>query len=783
MENPRCPEHCYSCCLNPIQHPSLDKDIHHVVALLTALCNTCGGVIFLTAPEGISYEEINFRMFKERLHQLFLTLNFPVGLLETCDLVTKDTMYWALIVANSSQKCLPNDSSLYTLKIDMQGRLLSEPTTSKTHRTAVNSEVAVSMPLEPVERVLVDANSNVPAHAHDVNLGSYVSNADTENKSPGLSGICELTWDQNKRDWRNIVTDSEQSIDKCVRSCDTWTPSLPMHITPNRYSLKYIFQSDNECCELIEKVKTTVPGFAIANRSWLSFLPPEADIDEMPTYHLCDILTVAENNDVCLWVVVSDSGEHAILTQLEYMLAVGRSIKHQIVNEIQGLNLTIRCRICSTHINANEFIEKHTGYVLVQNTQEMVYPKFHEKDNFAGLRQGIASLVLWKETPINNCVGHEMSVQLSAEQARTLLRRNKVTYVSAPPGTGKTLCGLSLYREYGGERSVYICPAPSLIQYLRYNGCEGILVQTDEDMSSHIKHGTFSDKKCVVIDESHHLQCSRSSWEKLFMLLRNNRDMFLFVFADNEFQSFNPRNLQVCDYIYELSRKVLGILPRMETFTEMYRNTKKVVSFLQHAVLDTAAYGMNLTCANHMDGDGIHCIVMDNLWSNVRDNSLVEYLNPLLVHTSSSSDAKYQVTDVAVLLDSGYTNYEIGVIREILQTQFWGLTTQSSDIFPREGIVVDRIETFLGLDAGLCIFLLSPARMVAAHEAISNPHYRVFLASRATHKAVFAVSKIDVELVRNMKFDCFDVSIVCEFLTGGIHLEGCYLVWALISIK
>ncbi len=648
---------------------------------------------------------------------------------------------------------------VYSLRIDMQGRLLSEHATSNIHRTIGNCDGAVSITVKPEGRVLVNANSNLPAPASSLTLGSDVTNADTESESPGLSGIYELTWDHHKRDWRNIVTDSEQSIDKCIRSCDIWNPSSPMYITPNKKTLKYLFQSDNECCELIEKVKTKVPGFAIASRSWLSFLPPEADIDAPPTAHLCDILTVAENSDVCLWVIVSDSGEEIIHTQLEYMLAVGRSIKHQIVNEIQGLNLTVRCKICSTQVTANDFIEKHTDYVLVQDTQEMLYQKFHENDNFDGLRKGIASLVLSKETPINNCVGHEISVQLSAEQARTLLGKNKVTYVSAPPGTGKTLCGISLYREYGRDRSVYICPTPSLLQYLRYNGCDGTLIQTDEDIFSHIERGTFTNKKCVVIDESHHLQCSRNSWEKVFILLKENRDMFLFIFADNEFQSFNPGNLQACDYIYELSRKVLGIIPRMETFTEMYRNTKKVVSFLQHAVLDTAACGMNLKCANHMDGDGIHCIVMDNLWNNVHDNSLVQYLSPLLVHTNSSSDAKYQVTDVAVLLDTGYTNYEISVIRDILQTQLWGIMTQTADVFPREGIVVDRIENFLGLDAGLCLFLLSPTKLVAAHEAISNPHYRVFLASRATHKAVFAVSKIDAELVRYMKFDCFDVSI------------------------
>ncbi len=45
--------------------------------------------------------------------------------------------------------------------------------------------------------------------------------------------------------------------------------------------------------------------------------------------------------------------------------------------------------------------------------------------------------------------------------------------------------------------------------------------------------------------------------------------------------------------------------------------------------------------------------------------------------------------------------------------------------------------------------------------SIYNPRYEVFLASRATHKAVFVVPEIHVELVHQMKFDYFQVG-VCE---------------------
>ncbi len=523
-----------------------------------------------------------------------------------------------------------------------------------------------------------------------------------------------------------------------------------MQITPEPESLKYLFDSDIGCNETIEQVKTKVPGFAISSRSWLSFLP-EVDVEALPAFHLCDILTVAENNDVCLWVIVADSNEQFIRSQLHYALGVGRYIKHRLLEQNRKApNLTVYCRLYSTQTEANKFIKEHTYYRIIQSTQKMLHLMFHEMGNFDGLREGIASLVLSKQTSISNYVGEKMSLTLSAKQAKALLDRKKVTHISSPPGTGKTLCGISVYREYGNAMCVYICSTLPLLQYLRYNGCEGTLIQNGQDLCSHLSRGTFANKKCIVIDESHHLGWSRETWKKLFVLLKENRDMFLFVFGDNEFQSFDPQKpLDVASWIMDLSREVLGTLPRMETFKEMYRSTKKVVSFLQHA--DDR---IDITYANHLDGDGIQCIVMHNLWTNSAENSLVHYLRPVLLLTPSSMEAKYQVTDVTILLDGGYTGDKVDDIHRILREQLPGVSTHASDKFPRDGIVVDRIESFIGLDAGLCIFLLSP---ILEHRISENSRYRIFLASRATHKAVFVVSKIDAAFAESMKFDYFQV--------------------------
>ncbi len=441
MGNPTCPEHCYSCSLSPIQHPCLDANIHHLLSLLRALCNTCGGVIFLTTPDGISQEEISFLRFQTRFRQVLLTSGFLECLVETYEYYACNTLFWGIIVANKGHQRLSYTLGRNALifQIDVNRTVHCETMTVNT------SEVSEAPSLSEQSRMSFDVHQDtLPADEFNLSLGSD----DSASYSPTWVDVDELTWDQNKSNWHAILKDADQSVENCVTSCDIWVPSSPMRLTPNKESLKYLFQSDTECIEMIENVKTEVPGFAIASRSWLSFLP-EVDVETRPTTHLCDILTVANDNSVRLWVIVSDSGENVIHTQIQYMLTVGRNIKHHILNKNLSPNFTVRCKLYSTQAATNELIQKHKEYRVVQSTQKMLYPKFHEKGNFEGLQRGIASLLLSRQTSISNCVGEQISLTLSAKQVRTLLDRKKVTYVSSPPGTGKTLCGMSLYREFG----------------------------------------------------------------------------------------------------------------------------------------------------------------------------------------------------------------------------------------------------------------------------------------------------------------------------------------------
>ncbi len=754
-DEPRCAEYCFQCCCNPWQDPSFDYNKHYLDALLAALSNSCGGLVFQTAQE-TPHKTIQFSTFPPSSSSIVDSVQS-----ETSKLGFPPNVWSVIAVKKSVETVLCEfEECRVELKIDNHGKVQYVRHSGKQPENTDNPAHTVEQRNPKAE---VDPDADLTEASQPPTAKTQVDDV-ASSKPPVV--VSELNWDQNKDNWSNILQEVEESIDECISSCDFLEPRIPMQIMPDKDSLRYLFPSDVSLEETLHKIAATKePGFAIASRSWLSLLP-DAGLLETPTYHLCDILIVSKCEDlkpnICLWVVVSESKKQIIQKQVRYMFVVGRAIKHQIANQSKEvLNLTVQCMLHSTHEEDNLQIESTLQEVRVQKTQDFLCSVFIEPDSFDDVKRSIAQLLLSQRSHINNCAGEHLSVRLSAKQADTLLKmkikRKRVWYISSAPGTGKTLCGLSLYKDFGKEHSVYISPTKPLIQFLRYNECEATLVRNDEELHSEIENGTFREKHCVIIDESHHLGCSKQCLKELFLEVKKYR-IILFVFADNEFQSFDREKQQIVEqYFLELSKEVLGYYPNTHTFTEMYRNPRKIVSFLQHAIEDP---DQDITCGNTNDGEGIQAIALENLWDNSRKNGLVQYLRQLLALSGSSDDGRYHATQVAVLLDSGFSTSGVDTIRHILETQLSNIVIQASDMFPRKGITVDKIESFVGLDAPLCIFLLSAEGSINPNESIANMRYRVFLASRATQKAVFVVSKIDAELIQCLKFDRFPVSTV-----------------------
>ncbi len=790
----RCPDYSFKLHMNPWQHPDMDKNIYHLLALVTALCNECGGVIYLTCddPKSAVPTEV-IESFQTRLVELIdrqiqdlpqRKINFTQVLLHL-----GRERPWAVIQLKSAGQTLKyapldSDRESYTSKfsVDLYSWICIEDTSD--HRwhvdPASSPQTSSHEAVGPVEIAAtaskMETNTSGPERKIVVNPPLYVD--EDANPVVDVTSFKKLDWSKNKKDWKSYVHGETPTTEKIIESCSLWKPTKPMTVTPDKGTLKQWFSSAEDIEEMLSVIDTKGPGFAIVCKTWRFHASP-VEAEPLPVGHMCDVLTVCETGKMCLWVICSDRDEQNIGKQMEYLMTTGRMIKYQLVKKGLGdlANLCIQCRLFFPNTSGHWC--DAASLQLIEESLEMQRKRLIFCDDgvdFESLRAALATVILSKESPLKRPVGDQTSITLSEQQAEVLFNKDKVIYVSGAAGSGKSYTAALLCKLYGPDKSVYICTTNEFLEYLRFSGYEGTLVQRDQDLLREIKDGTFKNKTCVVIDDSHNFTCTKASMRKLFKLLRDSTEMSLFVFGDNDYQSFDrKRQREMYDCIHDLTRQVLGkTKPYCVEFDKIYRNTRKVVSFIQSAIQDTYTGHTRIECANMESGDGIECITMPNVFMNSPDNELVVYLCDL------NRSERYKLTEIAVLLDPSYTTDQIEECRAILREHIPDGDVQSARVFPRRGIIVDSVNSFLGLDTPLCVCILPHTHKTKATSrqkivnifkkektgsgvGINNPRFSVFMASRATHKAVFVVPEMDAETVKQLKFDYFAVGVCYDF--------------------
>ncbi len=788
----RCGEYSFKLKMNPWQHPIFDKNTYHLLALLTSLRYGCGGVIYLMVDSRQTVTDEIFHIYKKRLYTL-LSKNMECFHLPThmfqVSLVMGSHRSWAAVLLtlfHGTLKYTPMETmgiwKQTSFEIDIFGQLHILPPTdtqSQSDKGMQRSSLFPSQESETLTLLPACSQNHVPTQTETVTSAPYATapvtvpghSDDTVIPKVDFSSCPRLDWTENKKDWQKYVKIKEIKTADIAASCPMWQTTQPMKVTPDRDSLRYLFECEKDMDETLSAVATEKPGCAVVCRTWRFHISHGIVPEDLPPGHICDILTVTDTGTLTFWVVVDSFDEETFHSQIEYLMKTGRMLKYQIVRKGKGddlSNLWIDCRLHS--LVALSSTEKAVTLILSES-QEMQAHLNHINQaglNFVSLQRALTKIIISKESPLKRRVGEHTSITLSVQQAEVLMHKAKVNYITGPAGSGKSYTGAFLYKMHGKERSVYICTTKEFLEYLKYNGCEGTLVASDQDLLREIKSGTFENKICVVIDDCHNFTCTKKSMSKLFKVLKKNRHMTLFVFADNDYQSFDRKRQEtVHDAIFNLTRKVLQDFPLIFRLTDIYRNTRKVVSFVQSAIQDIHDGHQTIESANLENGEGVECITIPSLWENIPDNDLVAYLRSLL------SSERYRQSEVAILLESAYTPDEIKLCKQILAEHIPSVIVQSADVFPQAGVIVDSVNSFLGLDANVCVFILSttqkrsshPLRRILKKEKMQfqmnmyNPRYKVFLASRAIHKAVFVVPELHEELVHQMKFDHFQVCV------------------------
>ncbi len=785
----RCREYAFKLKMNPWQHPTFDPNIYHLLALLTPLCRGCGGVIYFLTDDIQPVTQEIFQVYKERFKTLIashLESFSPWTNMVQVGLKLGTHRSWAALLLKRSDVTLkyPPVETEGTGKptafdIDIFGHIHTIVVSDTQNQSNIaKNRPSVSSGHGTERSALPQANSqkNIPHQTEQETSSASAPSPvtvlahsdDTEILKMDFSSCQRLDWTENTKDWQKYVTIKELKTDDIVESCPIWKPTQPMKITPDRDFLRYLFASETFMDETLSAVTTFDPGCAVVCRTW-RFHIDDSVPEELPPGHICDILTVTDTGRLSFWVVINNLDKEKIHSVMEYLMTTGRMLKYQLIQKGEGddlSNLWIDCRLLpnSTSHSTEQAVKLRLSEC--QEIQEHLHDMCQNGVDVSLLQRTLTKLILSKESPLKRCVGEHTSITLSAQQAEVLMHRAKVNYITGPAGSGKSYTAVSLYKMYGKERSVYICTTKEFVEYLKFNGCAGTLMCCDQDLLKEIESGTFDNKICVVIDDCHKLMCTKKSMKKLFKVLKENRDMSLFVFADNDYQSFDRRRQQsIHDCIQGLAHKVLQDTPLNFRLTDIYPNTRKIVSFMQAAIQDVYDGHQKIESVNIENGDGVECTTMSSLWENSPDNDLVVYLCSLLL------SGNYSQSEVAILFESSYSPDKIRQCKDIVAANVPGVTVQNADTFPRTGVIVDTVDSFLGLDASVCVFILSNTRKTLVHPLqrifqqkttrcdmnMYNPRYEVFLASRATYKAVFVVPELHEDLVHQMKFDHFQV--------------------------
>ncbi len=526
-----CGENSFKLKMNPWQHPIFDENIHHLLTLVFSLCRGCGGVVFLVVDDIENVTRDIFQVYKERLHELInrnlRPLSFSTNMVQICSLLGTQRAWAALLLKKSydTMKYPPVQTTgtwePTSFGMDIFGQMLMTPVSAsqRTERflsSPTCRETNIPHQAEPeTAAVCATASKTVTEHK------DYISKVN-------LSRFTRLDWTENTNDWQKYVKIKSLNTDDIAASCPMWKPTQPMKITPDRDSLRYLFKSERDMEETLSKVTTMDPGCAVVCRTWRFHILDGKLTEELPSGHVCDILTVTDTGRLSFWMIIESFDDETIHNQMEYLMTTGRMLKYQIVQKGEGgdlSNLLIDCRLLP--VSMLQSTKKAVELILSESREIQAHlcEMYRVGVDFGILQRALTKLILVKESQLKRCIVEHTNITLSVQQAEVLMHKAKVNYITGPAGSGKSYTAASLYEMYGKERSVYICTTKAFLEYLTFNGYTGTLVLGDQDLLRAIKSGTFENKICIVIDDCHTFRCTRASMKKLFNVLKRNRDI------------------------------------------------------------------------------------------------------------------------------------------------------------------------------------------------------------------------------------------------------------------
>ena len=529
----------------------------------------------------------------------------------------------------------------------------------------------------------------------------------------------------------------------------------PLNLVPSEEQMMSSYPSDQvkAIVDALNIQYPDIPGVALTFSCWAEIFDLDQNIIP-PIDHVLDTIILLEDLSLEVWSSFSNALSHSNRVQRKaYGFEICRIIKRYILKTSKhstrhtAINLSIKSYIfpMSTKTlhsfrTAGDSLYEHYESCLGRTEGILLEMVLTRVVNCT------VSKIVW----LKNRTDNDITYHLTQQQCDAFLQfcNDRILMIEAAPGCGKSVMAAYICQRFGGPNKpgnvFYISPRKGFAAIVKHQGNAETYVAYDTITLKQailvIKQANY---KVIVVDDIQATSSSQCIWSRLLDTVHGQKARLLLL-MDSEYQDFH--NSGSCEALRFSMDKFCRKkhIPRKSsiTLTRNLRNSQKVFSFLVAQIEsheDASSLG-EFTCGHDIEGDDVHIRVIDEPWKDSDDNGLIQLVTKLI---TQQSEHRYEVKHIVLLIDD--TDPQTATkLRDIFSTHSAISTCQASDI-PHQGLVVDLVDEFIGMEASVCLVIFPPTNR--SH----NMKYRVFTASRGIMRTELVfMDDISADFVKTM---------------------------------
>ena len=577
---------------------------------------------------------------------------------------------------------------------------------------------------------------------------------------PGSSKqYCNASWSRCS-DWTQYITIDEHSItDAMLRSSHIKKVQMssPLKLVPSLYDMRLSY-SHSDINAIVNHLNTQYPhdiGVALTFPCWAEMFDHNLNI-EPPNGHILDTLILFKDLSLEVWSSYRDNLHNTYYKQRkDYSFELCRGMKKSLLDSLQhnaqhtAIHLSIKPYMFSTSTQTLHSFRK-PGNALqeyyeccILHSEGILMDTVHTR-----LVKWLQVKVAWFRDRLNR----QLTYHLTQQQCDAFLRfcMDRILLIEAAPGCGKSVMAAYICQYFGGPDKtgnvLYISPMKGFAAIVKRQGNAKTCVADDEiTLQKAIRAIAKSNYKVIVVDDIQAMSCSQPIWDMLLETVHDNKAKLLLL-MDSDYQDFHDSGS--CEALRTsmdtfCKNKHIPRKSRL-TLTTNLRNSKKVFSFLVAHIEshEGASSQGEFTCGHDIEGDDVLIRVIHNPWKDSADNDMIQLVTKLI---TQQGEYRYELRDIVLLVDD--TDAQAATkLRHIFSTHSAISTCQAFDV-PHQGLVVDLVDEFIGMEAQVCIVIFP------SNHRSHNMKYRIFAASRGIMRTELVfMADISADLVNNMAF-------------------------------